>query len=774
MGVAAAQVALVQALVVGVAVRKPALRGACALLAVFAAGALAMAERREAARWTLAAARIEATIDGRVAARAPRSDSIAVDLGGVRRVDDSGEPLPGRARIHVDAHMPSPLAAAIPGDVVRARVRLRPVVSRFDPGSSDPAERLRRAGIGATGSLVHASLAWRAERGVLLRARAFAHARRAAAADALAARGAPLAGALALGARQGLAPEDADALRRAGLTHLLAVSGLNLAMVAALAFAIARRLLLRLAPRAAFDPRRAALAAAWTASAGYAALTGFDVSVQRALAFVTVACAALGLRRPVSAASVVAASGVAVLAADPAALFDPGAQLSFAAAAALLAAARAPQVPDPDPTRGARVRAWLRAAIDTSAAAIAATAPLVSVHFGRLAPGALLANLAAIPLTELALLPPSLLAALLALAAPDAGWLFAAPAALVRAGSEALVAIARAASSGPAGELVVAAAPIAVALAAIAGLAALRAPRTASRLACLALGHAALVLLPARPLVPRAPRLVVLDVGQGDAIVVQGRRGALLVDAGPALPGGADLGRTVVVPALAALGVGRLDVVAASHADLDHRGGLAAVLERVPVGELWLPFGGRRDPGFAELVALARTRGVRVRERGAGDPVAAAGDLAIEPLWPLAGEAGAPLGDNERSLVLRVSIAGTRVLLTGDLEGGAERLLAARADVRAEVLKLGHHGSRTSSTPVFLGAVGAEIAIASAPCLGRFRMPHPDVERRLAADATSLWWTGRDGALFVGLARPRVAVGLARPRAAGERWACGP
>jgi beta-lactamase superfamily II metal-dependent hydrolase len=70
--------------------------------------------------------------------------------------------------------------------------------------------------------------------------------------------------------------------------------------------------------------------------------------------------------------------------------------------------------------------------------------------------------------------------------------------------------------------------------------------------------------------------------------------------------------------------------------------------------------------------------------------------------------------------------------------------------------------------------VGAEIAIASAPCLGRFRMPHPEVERRLAEGATSLWWTGRDGALFVGLARPRVAAGLGRQRAAGERWACGP
>jgi competence protein ComEC len=267
------------------------------------------------------------------------------------------------------------------------------------------------------------------------------------------------------------------------------------------------------------------------------------------------------------------------------------------------------------------------------------------------------------------------------------------------------------------------------------------------------------------------PRVVALDVGQGDAVLVQGARGALLVDGGTALPGGGDLGRAVVVPALAALGVRRLDVVAASHADLDHRGGLASVIGGVAVGELWLPHGGVADPGFASVVALARERGVLVRERGAGDPVAAVGDLAVESLWPPRDE-GETRSDNDRSLVLRVVVAGTRVLLTGDLEAGAEAALAARADLRAEVLKLAHHGSRTSSTPAFLRAVGAEVAIASAPCLGRFRMPHPEVAGRVARGATSLWWTGRDGAVFVGLARPRTAVGLAGTRVVGERWTC--
>ena len=123
--------------------------------------------------------------------------------------------------------------------------------------------------------------------------------------------------------------------------------------------------------------------------------------------------------------------------------------------------------------------------------------------------------------------------------------------------------------------------------------------------------------------------------------------------------------------------------------------------------------------------------------------------------------------------MLRVEVGGSRVLLTGDAERAAEVALLARGSLAAEVLKLGHHGSRTSSSAAFLEAVGAELAIASAPCLGRFVMPHPDVQRRVAAAGASLWWTGRDGAVIVGLARPRVALGLAPSRDRRQRWRCG-
>lgn len=255
-------------------------------------------------------------------------------------------------------------------------------------------------------------------------------------------------------------------------------------------------------------------------------------------------------------------------------------------------------------------------------------------------------------------------------------------------------------------------------------------------------------------------------MGQGDAVLVQGRTGALLVDGGTAVPDGPDLGATVVVPALRALGVRRLDLVVASHADLDHRGGLPAVLRALPVARVWLPPGGLADPSFAELVATARAVGAALEEQGAGGTPLRIGDLAVEPLWP---PRGAHEGSrNDRSLTLRVALAGRRVLLPGDLEVEAERrLLASGICLRADVLKLGHHGSRTSSSAAWLAAVGGAVAVASAPRAGRFEMPHPEVVARVGAGGYALWWTGRDGAVLIGLAPELQARGWRR--SAGSR-----
>jgi competence protein ComEC len=332
----------------------------------------------------------------------------------------------------------------------------------------------------------------------------------------------------------------------------------------------------------------------------------------------------------------------------------------------------------------------------------------------------------------------------------------------VAAGSLAVVAWAAerlpGAASGPPPD------PSWVAGAALLGLAGLCARGTAARIVAAAGVAASIHFASAAPLLPEAPRVVFLDVGQGDAALVQGRVGALLVDAGTALEGGPDLGRVAVLPALAALGVERLDLVVASHADLDHRGGLPAVLAALPVGEVWVPRGTLAEEGFEALRAVAHERGVAVHERGQGDAPARYGDLVVAALWPPGGGATG-VSSNDRSLVVRVDLNGRRVLFPGDLEAGAEaRLLASGADLRAEVLKLAHHGSRSSSTPSFLAAVAATVGVVSAPCLGRFGMPH---ERVLAASREAghgLWWTGRDGAVWVAFEGPLRVSSSADPR----------
>jgi competence protein ComEC len=295
--------------------------------------------------------------------------------------------------------------------------------------------------------------------------------------------------------------------------------------------------------------------------------------------------------------------------------------------------------------------------------------------------------------------------------------------------------------------------------------------RTRSRV-CLALAVTAVVTLaPPRALPPPPPRVVFLDVGQGDAVLIQSRNAALLVDGGGAIPGGGDLGSRVVIPALAALGVRRLDLVIVSHGDLDHRGGVPSVLRALPVSEVWLPHGARAAASFGGVFAAARERGIPVRERGAGSPAGDFGGLHVTPLWPPPDAASA--SRNDRSLVVRVESAGRRVLLPGDLEASAEAaLLASGADLRTDVLKLAHHGSRTSSSAVFLAASDAAVAVVSAPCGGRFGMPHPEVLARTRERDLSIWWTGRDGAVMVGLGGPLTAFGYADPARTDHLRAC--
>jgi competence protein ComEC len=716
----------------------PRVRTACAVAAFGLAAGAGLAARLDAATRDRPRASLEATFEGRVVARAAAFGEVEAELADVVAAGDTVARLPGRVVVR-DRGDGGPLAAALPGDRLRVRARLRPPEARANPGSADRTRELARRGIGAVGTLSHPDLVARIPEREGARPLEALQLRRAHAIERLRGEGVggALAAALALGDRGGLDASWRDAFRQLGLTHLLSVSGLHLALVGALAFRAAlpatRRT--RLA-----DARRGALAMAVGAAGAYALAAGFEVPVQRSLAMLAALALAVAAQRPVRRAAPLVCAAIAILATDPAALFDAGAQMSFLATAALVFALR-PAASEPS-------RGPLAALFDASALATAATTPIAAAAIGVISPWGLVANALAVPWTGFVLLPASLVAAVAAL------WDGTAARALVsiaaRLGAISLDALRFAAAHAPdAWE----ARPhaLAVVAALVVALAALRARRTSVRVALAVGASAGLALAPPPRVDPPVPRLVALDVGQGDASLVQGRSATVLVDAGTALPGGADLGRTAVVPALRALGVARLDVAVASHADLDHRGGLVTVLERIETERLWLPAGARSDAAFASLIEVAERSGVRVEERRLGDAVERVGDLAIETLWP-SRDASSTASRNDRSLVLRIAVGDRAVLLPGDLEADAERaLLASGARLHADVVKLAHHGSRTSSTAELLRAAGGAVAIASAPRFGRFGMPHAEVVARAREAGYAVWWTGRDGAVLVSL-----------------------
>jgi competence protein ComEC len=640
-------------------------------------------------------------------------------------------------------------------------VRLRAPHSLRNPGARRSPRERERAGVGAIGRLVHPALVSRIPEREGIRPLAPIHAARARWGERLAAAGVGggLLGALALGDRAALPEPTRRAFASLGIAHILAVSGLHLALAAGWAFALLRGALSRsvwLCARC--DVRLAALAGALLAALLYALLAGFGVPVRRALVFLAATVLALFRGRSASASACLGGAALVVLGFEPDALFRAGPQLSFAAAAALCRVTRTE-------IAGGGVRVALLATLNATAAAAAATAPIAAWHMGGAAPFALPVNMVFVPWTGLVLLPAALIATL-AVALPTApGAEFVLDVA-ERLAARTLDLASVLAALAPA-RATTTPAPAWLALAALLSVATVMARRTPALLAGASILGVLLALAPTAPIAPPVPRLVALDVGQGDAVLLQGRRATLLVDAGTAIPGGVDLGERVVVPALQALGVARIDVLVATHADLDHRGGIPAVLAALPVGEVWLPPGGIQDAGFAGVLAAARRARAPVLERGTGSPALAVGDLRITPLWPPRSQ---PIGSrNDASLAIRVEMSGQRVLLLGDLEAVAESaLVGSGADLRADVLVLPHHGSRTSSSPMLLRAVAPTVSVASAPCIGRFGMPHPSVRERLREAGAPVWWTGRDGAV-----RIRIGDRLAVLPFAARREGCG-
>jgi competence protein ComEC len=245
---------------------------------------------------------------------------------------------------------------------------------------------------------------------------------------------------------------------------------------------------------------------------------------------------------------------------------------------------------------------------------------------------------------------------------------------------------------------------------------------------------------------PRALRATFLDVGQGDAALVETPSGERwLIDAGGRLFGdGPDPGELALRPFLAARRVRRLDVVLISHPHPDHYGGLAAI--EVPVRELWISGDDPEDRRWEALVARLAVRGTLVRHVRAGD-VRVAHDARLEVLHPAAPDGAHSVNDN--SLLARVAFAGRGLLFTGDLEAEGEAAALAARVPPSDVVKVPHHGSRTSSTEAFARATAPSLAIVSLGRGNRFGFPAESVLATWRAAGARVLRTDERGSIVV-------------------------
>ena len=644
-------------------------------------------------------------------------------------VTDAITGVPSRVRLSWYDAAERPMA----GESWQFVVRLKRRNGFANPGGYDYEAQLFRQGIGATGYIRDDSRNRRLSppqtRYAVLRTRSWLAARIHAAVG-----GDPMLGilqGLAVGETQAMTAAQWRVLSATGMTHLMAISGLHITMVAALAaWAGGGLVRWRRAQRYRLTAIHGQVVCGVLAALSYSLLAGMSVPTQRTLVMLCIAFGARLLRREWGIDRTLALALIAILLIDPLAPLAPGAWLSFGAVGVILLATAGSRARDGVVKNFARVQLAITIGL----------VPAVIVAFGSLSLISPLTNAVAVPLFTLFIVPLVLAGVLLA-----ALWL---PAGVFVLGSTAQLLnwiwpAFEYAASLPLAMWHFPALPLLVQMALLVGALALVLPGIAPTRAA-----AALLCLPAlvwRPDVPREGefRLALLDVGQGLATVIRTRSHSLVFDAGPAFRSGRDTGEMVVLPYLRSQGIRRVDLLMISHGDLDHQGGLASIVGGMRVDRLLTGPSVVQSSMPADLCATGQA--------WRWDEV----DFAI--LHPDTADASS---DNESSCVLRISGVGGSALLTGDIQRDGEDALVSAGLGRADIVVAPHHGSRTSSTQAFVDATLPAFTLFAVGYRNRWGFPKPDVAERWRSGGAEVLSTERSGAIEIDL----TAEGVQTPR----------
>ena len=599
--------------------------------------------------------------------------------------------------------------------------------------------------------------------------------------------------ALVIGDRGQIGEPLRNTFARTGMAHLLVISGLHLSIVAGAMFA-AIRLAMMILPALASRgyANKAAAIGAILAVASYASIAGHHVSTIRALVMVLAYMIAVTIDRAREVPAALALAAIVICVALPGSTADIGFQLSFVSvigivlgmerfAAWFARQKRLGRLPGEAPSRGWRVAEVGCGYFAVSFWAMLATAPLTAFHFNQFAVVGLVANAVVVPIMAFGATVSGLVAAALSFISPAlarpvllfgalalriGNWLAEAfvewPLAWSRIFTPTILELAIVYGLLLLWLLAPLALPVArkaVALDSIRnGQQCL--PRFGWRVGCAAV-LAIILLIDAEywtdaRFFSRDLRVTFLSVGEGDSAVLQfpGSR-VMVIDGGGAF-GGFDDGERIVAPYLWSRKIMHVDYVVMSHADLDHFGGLGFIVANFAPRAFWNNGVSSLDVSYGELFDELVRRNVPIVRVGERAPVGEIGGVSITSLNGAEGAARTP---NNSSMVLRFDFGQTSILFTGDIESGAERaLLANPGGLQSTILKVPHHGSRTSSTPAFVAAVHPAAAVISDGYLNHFHFPAPAVVARYRDAGARVFRSDLDGAVMLDASRNAATI----------------